>query len=74
MKIASEKFSEEWNEIPFFSDVPPHVLQRELFTKFDEKRFLQIKRMSCLHKLSYKLDESRNFPESFFQAILDGKI
>lgn len=54
MKLASQKYKEEWNSIPFFSDVPPHILQRELFAEYSKERMEQLKRMSDIHKLTYK--------------------
>ena len=52
--IACEFYKDEWQKIPFFSNLPCHVMQRELFNKFDQKRFEQIKKMSAVHKLTYK--------------------
>ena len=54
MKLAAEKYETEWNDIPFFSDVPPHIMQRELFTEYSKERMEQLKRMSDIHKLTYK--------------------
>ena len=54
MKLAAEKYNKEWNLIPFFSDVPPHIMQRELFTEYSKERMEQLKRMSDIHKLTYK--------------------
>lgn len=43
----------EWEKIPFFSSVPPHVLQFELSRPFDQNRFRDILGMSAVHKLTY---------------------
>lgn len=50
MKLATEKYKEEWNSLPLFSDVPPHIMQRELFTEYSEERMGQLKRMSDIHR------------------------
>lgn len=59
MKMAAEQYADEWRAIPFFSDIPPHILQRELFTPYSQERFRQICRMSDIHKLSYKIESSK---------------
>lgn len=70
MKMAAEQYADEWRAIPFFSDIPPHILQRELFTPYSQERFRQICRMSDIHKLSYKIDKNEVLEEgSFYQHI-----
>jgi hypothetical protein len=49
----SEACGQAWRAVPFYSNVPPHVLQRELFRDFDAARFEAIKRMTPVHKLTY---------------------
>lgn len=49
----NELCKNEWERVPFFSNVPPHVLQMELFKQYNEERFNQIKGMSPIHKLTY---------------------
>ena len=74
MTMASEKYADEWKRVPFFSDVPPHILQRELSDTFSEERLTQIRRMSDVHKLSYKLPESSSGnEETFLRHILNEK-
>ena len=60
LKIASEKYSEEWTAIPWFPDLPPHIMQRELNKPFSETRWKQLCRMSDIHKLSYKIDVDKS--------------
>ncbi|WP_298994755.1 capsular polysaccharide synthesis protein [uncultured Desulfovibrio sp.] len=43
----------EWESIPFYSSVPPHVLQLELSKPFNQSRFEDILEMSAVHKLTY---------------------
>ena len=72
--MASEKYADEWKRVPFFSDIPPHILQRELSDTFSEERLAQIRRMSDVHKLSYKLPESSSGnEETFLRHILNEK-
>jgi len=53
-KMVTEKYSELWKQVPRFSNIPPHIMQFEMFDKYSDVRFEQIKRMSDFHKLTYK--------------------
>lgn len=57
--ISTEIYPEYWERVPFYSDIIPHILAREIFNTFDKKRFDQIKEMTNIHKLTYKLDEEK---------------
>lgn len=70
LKIASEKYSEEWAAIPWFPDLPPHIMQRELSKPFSETRFEQLKRMSDIHKLSYKIELDKS-EDTLYRHLLD---
>ncbi|MCM1320686.1 MAG: capsular polysaccharide synthesis protein [Bacteroides sp.] len=68
--MATEKYREDWDCVPFFSNLPPHILQRELFNPYSKERFSQIARMSDIHKLTHKFDESKNTRGTFLEYIL----
>lgn len=71
--IVSKEFGEEWNNVPAFSNIDPHMLWFYLFyEKFDKKRINQIKEMSNFHKLSYKFDESLLKEDSFYEHLIKG--
>lgn len=53
-KMVTEKYFELWKQVPRFSNIPPHILQFEMFDRYSEVRFEQIKKMSDFHKLTYK--------------------
>ena len=53
-KLAAEKYSELWREVPPSSNVPPHLLQFSFFDRYDPDRFEQIKNGSHFHKLTWK--------------------
>lgn len=53
-KLATEKYPNDWEKVPRFSNVPPHILQFEFFSKYTPERFEQIKSMSNFHKLTWK--------------------
>jgi hypothetical protein len=41
------------DDMPFYSNVPPHLMQFELFKPYDPHRLEEIKRMSDVHKLTF---------------------
>lgn len=56
--MVHEKYPQYLNEMPLYSDVPPHIMQVELFHPFSESRWREIKEMSPIHKLTHKFDVS----------------
>ena len=52
--LATEKYPELWKAVPRYSNIPPHVLQFELFEPYAEERFRQLTQMSDFHKLNWK--------------------
>lgn len=50
----------EWENVPFYSNVPPHVMQMELFNEYNEERFNEIANMSPVHKLTFYGGEDFN--------------
>lgn len=69
MTLAAEKYPKEWEAVPWFPDLPPHILQRELNKPYSEARWKQICRMSDIHKLSYKIDLSEE-KNTFYHHIM----
>ena len=70
--IATEKYPALWKQVPRFSNLPPHILQFELFEKYDETRFGQITAMSDFHKLTWK-DKRTNsdYKGTFYAHLID---
>lgn len=58
MTLLYERFPSYNNNIPTFSNIPPHILQREQFYEYNNKRFEQIKQISRVHKLNRRIDIS----------------
>lgn len=52
--MTVEKYHELWNEMPCYSNIPPHFLQHDLFKPYEESLASRIRRQSDFHKLSYK--------------------
>lgn len=57
--IVAELNCEQWNQIPTYSNQPPHILQSELFKVYEKCRYKQIIQMSDIHKLSYKFSDDK---------------
>lgn len=70
-KIATEKYQEEWKRMNSFSNLPPHVLQFEIFDTYSQERIKQIKRMSDFHKLSQKVILPSNIEGSYYEYIVN---
>lgn len=50
--LVTEKYPDLWENIPTYSNVPPHILVTELNSKFSERRFSELNNMSSVHKLN----------------------
>ena len=46
-----------WNSVPYFNQIDNHLLMNELQNPFDNQRVSQIKALTPIHKLTYKLPE-----------------
>jgi hypothetical protein len=70
--IVCEEFPEDWDKVPKFCNTIPHILLLEMFEKFNDERFNNIKRMSCFHKLSYKREkELLDKKGTFYDVIIN---
>ena len=67
--LASERYHEHWEKVPTYSNLPPHMLQRELPNTFSEDRFEQIKQMSTIHKLNRRVKDKGLQKNSFYEYI-----
>ena len=70
--MATKKFDEEWERVPSYSNIEPHILQFELLKKYTDLRWNEIKRMTKFHKLNHRYysDDS----ESFYCKLVNGEI
>lgn len=55
-KLATDYYFEEWKNVPSFSNVPPHIMQTELNSRFDSGRWSQLCAMSDFHKLNHHIE------------------
>ena len=57
--IACNYYPEEARKIPPFSNSVPHILLLHIFESYDNDYWSDLKRMTCFHKLSYKIDQEK---------------
>ncbi len=72
--IATEKFKEQWEKVPTFSNIPPHILQFELLNEYNEERFKQIKEISSVHKLNKAIVNKDKNKYTFYDHIISEKV
>ena len=67
--MATQKFRDEWKNVPTFSNVNPHLLQFELLDTFNKERFEQIKSLSFVHKLNKVIINDTKNNNTFYDYI-----
>ena len=69
--LATEVYAKEWDNVPSYSNIPPHILQFELTKEFNRDRWRQITQMSDIHKLNHRvLCAEKN---TYYSYILEKK-
>ncbi len=75
VEIALNHFSDLREEIPKYSNEPPHILLYELTKPFKKEKFESIVEKSFVHKLTTKLmDEEKTLPNTVYSYILSEKM
>lgn len=54
--LAAERYPNELKSVPVYSNEPPRILIRELDDRFNEDRWIQITKMSDVHKLKWRVN------------------
>lgn len=67
--LATEVYQEEWNNVVTYSNIPTHILQFELNNKYNSKRWSEIKSMSSVHKLTYRIKSIHK--DDFYNQIIN---
>ena len=52
--MSCRKYNDIWDSVPTYNNVNPHVMQFELFNKYNKERFNYYAAISDFHKLTYK--------------------
>ena len=73
-KMSSDFFKEEWDNIPTYSNVIPHLLFFDFLKPYNESRFTSIKEMSSVHKLNRSLVNNDKNVYSFYDYVIDNVI
>ena len=66
---TDSKFRSIISDMPYYCNSEPHVLQKELFTTFDQKKWKLITSSSFCHKLTYKYTQE-NTANTFINYVL----
>ena len=70
--MAADQYPELWKRMPRYSNIPPHILQFELFEPYSQERFQEIMEMSSFHKLNRKATElKKETRNTFYDYIRD---
>lgn len=56
-RIVTDANEQPWNEVPYYNQIDNHLLMIELQKPFNAQRVEQIKALTPIHKLTYKLPE-----------------
>lgn len=59
-KVATEIYSDEWDAVPSYNNVNPHMLQFELNKEYNDKRWEQLINMSDFHKLNRHIERDNS--------------
>ena len=68
--LKNDNFKEEYINMPSYSNINVHLLQKCLFEKYDKNLFNLVKSMSDIHKLTYKNLNLNIYRDSFLNYLL----
>ena len=68
-RLVTDNYKDEWNAIPYFSQMDQHIFSFEFLGKYDEKRWEQLKALTPLHKLSTKADFENEKENSYLSKL-----
>ena len=70
--IACCFYEDDYKRIPPFCNSVPHILLLHLFDEYDETLWNDIKKQTCFHKLSYKLDNNKlKLRNTYYSEIIE---
>ena len=68
-RLVTDYYENEWNAIPYFSQMDQHIFSFEFLNEYSEKRWAQLKALTPLHKLSTKADFDIEKENSFLSKL-----
>lgn len=69
--FANDDLHKLWNKMPYYSAEDAGILQTKLFDNFDENEFEEIKKITNIHKLTYKKSFENVGDASFYSFIIN---
>jgi len=72
--MVIEEYPDLKSKVPVFSNIPSHIMQRELFCKYSKERFAHYKQMADFHKLTYKNNIRTDLHETLYEKLLNEGI
>ena len=70
IKIACDKYKEDYNKVLFVSNLQPHILQANLNKKFDKILFNSILKNASVHKLTIHIKDNEFKNNTFYSHII----
>lgn len=67
-KISYQKYVNDYSDMPYFSNIPVHYLQKELSHKFNYTHFSNILKIASVHKLTKRASSNK---DSFANFIIN---
>lgn len=74
--VVCDEYAYDFDNIPVYNNISPHILQFELEKPFDKKRFESITKMSDFHKLNRRIEVKKDIITNYDYIIgelKDGK-
>lgn len=77
---SSEENKKEWEEMFYISYLPVQQMEKELLDKYSPERFEELKKISPIHKLSYKWKviagkkKDLSLKDTLYQHIIDNSL
>ena len=68
-RMVSDTYPQEHKKIPYYNHIDNHIFAQEIFDEYSEDRFQQIKNITSVHKLSNKIDLSKNCKNSYYSKL-----
>ena len=71
IRMACDKYDEDYKKVLYVSNVPPHKLQAQLNKKFNKKLYNKILKGANVHKLTIHIPDNEFKTNSFYSHIID---
>jgi hypothetical protein len=68
--IACRRNMKLWESVPSVSDVPPHIMQEEMYRAYTDKDWERLCAMSDVHKLTWKSERPQTDEKLIFDHIV----